>query len=170
MATPNYMTRISFLDGQILHDFHLNIMQSNIAEAIKLKTTTERYDMLLLISPYNYYFAEPFVDTTNRDASSTAELDTLSFSINQDSWITPMMQLPEDASEIYLLCNKQENPDYGATVSFFYRTSSTGSWIPIEPDTQTPLGTTTRFIQLKATCNYTGTVRPILYDFCLMWK
>ncbi|SFJ62229.1 hypothetical protein SAMN02799624_05215 [Paenibacillus sp. UNC496MF] len=170
MATGNYMKRISFLDGQVLHDFHLNTMQANIAQAIKLKTMYERYDMLLLVSPYQTYFAEPFVDTSNRDAASTAVLNTLSYSMNADSWITSLLQLPAVTSEIYLLANYEEYPASGATVKFSYRTGSSGSWVSCKIDEPIYLPVASKFIQIKVDCLYTGTVRPVVYDFCVQWK
>jgi hypothetical protein len=170
MATPNYMKRIAFLDGQVLHDFHLNTMQKNIAEAIKLKTMYERYDMLLLCSPYKFYFAEPFVDESYKDPSSTAVLDTLSFSIKSDSWISKLLELPATTDEIYLLANKEDDKTNGATVEFFYRTNTSGPWTSISTDTAIYLPSPSKFIQVKVDCKYTGTVRPVVYDYCLMWK
>ncbi|QHW35670.1 hypothetical protein GZH47_32755 (plasmid) [Paenibacillus rhizovicinus] len=170
MATPNYMKRIAFLDGQVLHDFHLNTMQANISEAIKLKTTLERYDMLLLVSPYKYYFCEGFTDDSNRDPSSNAVRSTLSFSINQDSWITPLLELPATTDELYIQSNMEEDPDFGSTVKFFYRHSTSGSWNEVKADKPIYLTTASKFVQLKVQCLYTGTTRPTVYDFCLMWK
>src|SRR5690606_33184567 len=80
--TTDYMKRIAFLDGQVLHDFHLNRMQKNIAEAIKLKTTRERYDMYLLVSPYQMYFHDALVSEDFRHSASTATLNNLSFSFS----------------------------------------------------------------------------------------
>jgi hypothetical protein len=170
MATGNYMKRIAFLDGQVLHDFHLNTMQANIAQAIKLKTMYERYDLLLLVSPYKMYFAEGFIDTKYRDPSSTAVLNTLTYSINADSWITPLLELPAPTTEICILGNYEEDPDHGATVQFSYRTSTGAPWTKANPDLPIYLALPTKFIQLKVDCLYTGTTRPIVYDFCLQWK
>jgi hypothetical protein len=170
MATPNYMKRITFLDGQVLHDFHLNIMQKNIAEAIKLKTTMERYDMLLLVSPYNYYFAEPFINTENRDPSSTAQLNPLTFTINADSWVTPVLELPAVTDEIYLLANFEDFPNQNSFVNFYYRTSPTNNWIKVTVDTPIYLPTPSKFIQIKVECTYSGTVRPTVYDFAVLAK
>jgi hypothetical protein len=170
MATPNYMKRIAFLDGQVLHDFHLNTMQANISEAIKLKTTRERYDMLLLVSPYKYYFSEAFTDDSLRDPSSTAERNPLSFTVNADSWVTPLLQLPENTDELYILANMEEDPEYGSFVKFFYRHSTSSAWTEAGTDRAIYLSGAKKAVQIKAECRYTGTTRPTLYDFCLMWK
>lgn len=170
MATPNYMKRIAFLDGQVLHDFHLNSMQANIAEAIKLKTMYERYDMLLLVSPYKYYFAEPFVETKYRDPSSTAILNPLSYTINADSWITPLLELPAMTDEICLLANYEDDLANGSTVKFYYRTSTSSPWTEAKIDFPIYLTSPSKFLQVKADCNYSGTVRPVIYDFAVQWK
>jgi hypothetical protein len=170
MATGNYMKRISFLDGQVLHDFHLNTMQANIAQAIKQKTMFERYDMLLMVSPYSMYFAEPFIDTKYRDPSSAAILDTLTYSIKSDAWITTLLELPSPTSEIYLYSNYEDDPANGATVKFYYRTANVGPWTEATVDMPIYLPTLSRNIQIKVDCVYTGTTRPIVYDFCLQWK
>jgi hypothetical protein len=168
--TTDYMKRIAFLDGQVLHDFHLNIMQKNIAEAIKAKTTRERYDFYLLVSPYNMYYHEPFINTTDRDPESTAELNTLSFSISSGSWITPLLELPAATTEINLVANFEDYPSQGATVNFYYRTAVGNQWIPIIPDQPVLLPVPKRYFQIKVECLYTGTIRPTVYDFALMWK
>jgi len=170
MAATNYMKRIAFLDGQVLHDFHLNTMQANISEAIKLKTTQERYDMLLLVSPYKYYFSEAFTDDSFRDPSSTAERSTLTFSINSDSWITPLLELPAATDELYILSNVEEDPEYGSFVKFYYRHNTSGAWTEVQTDKAIYLATPSKFVQLRVQCVYTGTVRPVCYDFALMWK
>lgn len=170
MATPNYMKRIAFLDGQVLHDFHLNTMQKNIAEAIKLQTMYERYDMLLLCSPYRFYFADPFVDTGYRDPSSTSELDTLSNSIKADSWISTLLELPATTDEIYLLSNSDVDQANGAAVDYYYRVNTSRPWTKISTDQAIYLTAPSKFIQIRIDCNYTGTVRPAVYDYCLMWK
>jgi hypothetical protein len=166
----DYMKRIAFLDGQVLHDFHLNIMQKNIAEAIKLKTTRERYDFYLLVSPYNMYFHEPFIDETNKDASSTASLNTLQYSISQGSWVSSLLELPATTTEINLVSNFEDYPSQGATVNFYYRTAVGNQWIPITPDQSAYLTVPKRYFQIKVECLYTGTVRPQVYDYALMWK
>ncbi len=170
MATPNYMKRIAFLDGQVLHDFHLNNLQKNVAEAIKLKTMYERYDMLLLCSPYKFYFAEPFVDEAYKDPTSTAALDTLSNSIKADSWISVLHELPAATDEIYLLSNAEIDAANGATVDYYYRTNTGSAWRKFSTDTATYFTTNSKFIQIRIDCKYTGTVRPAVYDYCLMWK
>jgi|GEM_PF-2925432 len=174
MTTPlysaDYMKRIAFLDGQILHDFHLNIMQKNIAEAIKAKTTREKYDFYLLVSPYNMYFHEPFINTSERDPASTAQLNSLSFSINSGSWETTLLELPKATNEIYLISNFEDYPSKGATVHFYYRTAIGNQWIPIQPDRPIYLSVPSRYFQIKVECLYTGTIRPVVYDFAFMWK
>ncbi|CDQ41821.1 hypothetical protein [Virgibacillus salexigens] len=169
MDVPKHMERITFLDGQILHDFHLNNMQRNIAEFVKTKTTKERYDMLMLVSPYNYYFAEPFINNNHRDSSSTAELNSLRFSINQDQWITNFMELPVATEEFYILSEYENNPDSNSYVDFYYRTSPTNSWIKIDVDAPVymPL---TKYFQLQVDCRYSGTTRPEVYDFAVLFK
>ena len=174
MATPTYsadfMKRIAFLNGQVLHDFHLNSMQKNIAEAIKLKTTRERYDFYLLVSPYRMVFMEPLVDTTDRHPNSTATLNTTSFSISGGSWETNLLTLPSTTDEIYLLSSFEDFPDQGAHVNFYYRTAVDSEWIPIDVNTPTFMPTARRYFQVKVDCFYTGTIRPVVYDFALMWK
>lgn len=170
MAYAEYMNRIAFLDGQVLHDFHLNIMQKNIAEAIKSKTTQERYDFYLLVSPYSAYYMEPFINTANRDSSSTATLNTLSFSISSGSWITPMLELPKETDEINLVANFEDYPNQGAYVRFYYRTTVDSDWISINVDKPVLFASPKRYIQIKAECSYAGTIRPTIYDFSLMWK
>lgn len=170
MATPNYMKRITFLDGQVLHDFHLNIMQKNIAEALKLKTTQERYDMYMLVSPYNYYYCEAFIDNSMRHSSSTAVLNTLTFTINADQWITPLLELPQNTQEIYLLGNYEDYPDQNCEVDFYYRTSEASNWVKVAVDTPIYLPVPSRYIQVKVDCRYSGTIRPTMYDFALMVK
>lgn len=164
------MKRITFLDGQTLHDFHLNIMQKNISEAIKQKTTYERYDMLMLLSPYNYYFCEPFVSNDNRHSNSTAELNPLTFSISSDEWITPLLELPENTSELYILANYEDFPASNCFVDFYYRTAETMNWIKVNVDSSIVLPTQTKYAQVKVHCRYTGNVRPTVYDFALMSK
>jgi hypothetical protein len=170
MATPNYMKRITFLDGQVLHDFHLNIMQKNISEAIKLKTTQERYDMLMLVSPYNYYYSESFIDNSKRHSSSTAVLNTLTFTINADQWITNLFELPENTEEIYLLGNFEDYPNQNCFVDFHYRTNDSGSWIKVSVDSPIYLPAPSKFLQIKIDCRYTGTIRPTVYDFAVLVK
>lgn len=166
----DYMKRIAFLDGQVLHDFHLNIMQKNVSEAIKLQTTRSFYDFYLMVSPYNMYFLEAFVDETEKDASSTAVLNTLSFSISSGSWVSNLLELPASTGEICLVSNFEDNIAKGAYVKFYYRTAQNGGWIEMTPDMPTYLASASRYIQIKAECTYTGTVRPNLYDFCLLFK
>ncbi|MBR2246172.1 hypothetical protein [Oceanobacillus profundus] len=169
MEAPKHMERISFLDGQILHDFHLNNMQRNIAESVKVNATKERYDILMLVSPYNFYFAEPFVNTKYRHQSSTANLNTLTFSINQDQWITPVMELPESTNEMYLYAEYVDNPEDKSFVDFYYRTGEGNNWIKVDVDTPIYMPAT-KYIQLRIDCKYEGTTRPTIYDFAAMFK
>lgn len=169
METPKHMERITFLNGQILEDFHLNNMQRNIAQALKTKTTKERYDMLLLVSPYNFYFAEPFVNTKYRDESSTAELNHITYSINQDSWMTPLMELPVSTNEFYVYSEYEANEDYGSKVEFYYRTSENNSWIKVKEDTPIYMPNT-KYFQFRVDCLYEGTSRPTVYDYAVMFK
>lgn len=162
-----YLKRIAFLDGQILHDFHLNIMQRNIAEAIKQKVTQERYDILLMTSNYDFYFCESLIDETNRDASSDAVLNTLTFTVHEGSWITPILELPEVTNEFYIYANFEDFPSRDARVKFFYRTANSNPWREVNVDTAVPIPGGTKHIQVKAELLYTGTVRPTLYDFAI---
>lgn len=163
-----YLKRIAFLDGQILHDFHLNIMQRNIAEAIKQKVTQERYDILLMTSSYDYYFCEPLINTDNRDASSDADLNMLTFTIHEGTWITNMLELPELTDEFYVYANFEDFPERNARVRFYYRTAVTNTWREISVDTSISVPGRAKYIQLKAELTYTGTVRPTLHDFALL--
>ena len=168
--TTDYMKRISFLDGQVLHDFHLNRMQKNVAEAIKLQIICSKYDFYLMVSPYNMYFMEPFVNNGNRHENSTAVLNELTFSINSGTWISKMLQLPNTTNEINIVANYEDYPNDGAHVLFYYRTSEENTWTAIEPDQPVYLTVPSQFIQIKVECIYTGVIRPNVYDYCLMWK
>lgn len=167
-----YMKMIHFLNGQDLEDFHLNSMQMNFAKALKAKTTQDRYDTYLLVSPYNYYFYEAFVGTTNRDTTSTSEanINQLEFMIESGNWITKMLILPKKTDEIMLVGTIEENRIEGANVDFFYRTSTESDWIPIGVDNAITLPTQSEYIQLKVSCSYSGIVRPKLHDFALLVK
>jgi hypothetical protein len=169
--STDYMKRIAFLDGQVLHDFHLNLMQKNVAEAIKLQTTVSKYDFYLMVSSYNMYFVESFVDKSNCDtAATTAQLNTLSFSISSGSWESNLLTLPDLTEEICLVSNFEDNIAQGAYVKFYYRTAKGNTWIPITPDMPTYLPVQKRDFQIKAECTYTGVIRPAVYDFALLWK
>jgi len=168
--TTDYMKRIAFLDGQVLHDFHLNIMQKNVAEAIKLQTTRSKYDFYLLVSPYNQYFMEAFVNNNERDPNSTAALNQLSFSFSAGSWESTLLELPSTTNEICLVSNFEDYPSQGAYVKFYYRTAMGNTWIPILPDDPTYLSVPKRYFQIKVECTYTGTIRPSVYDYTLLWK
>lgn len=168
--TADFMKRIAFLDGQVLHDFHLNRMQKNIAEAIKQLNTRERYDIYLLVSPYNEYFHETFIDDADRDPASTAVVNTLQYSINQGVWESTMLSLPQTTNEINLVSNFEDYPNKGANVNFYYRTSRSNPWVPIMPDQPAYLSSPSRYFQIKIECLYTGTIRPAVYDYALMWK
>lgn len=170
MATTYYLERIAFLDGQVLHDFHLNSMQRNIAEAMKRQMTTERYDMRLLVSPYQYYFMEPFIDNKKSDPSTTAQINNLTFSINSGQWVTPLLQLPSPTDEFMILATIEDYPEYNAIVKFHYRLSEIGQWQEVKIDQPVYLSTPTRYLQIKAECLYETTVRPVLYDFAVLWK
>ena len=126
--------------------------------------------MYMLVSPYNYYFAEPFIDNTNRDPSSTAELNPLTFTINSDSWITTMLEFPVATDEIYLLANYEDYPKQSCYVNFYYRTSVANNWIKVAVDTPIYLPVPSKFAQIKVECVYSGTVRPTVYDFAVMVK
>lgn len=165
----SYISRISFLDGQILQDFHLNSMQKNIAESFKVMTVKERYDMKMLVSPYDYYFSETFTKNTNRSSSSTATIDQMRFLINQGFWVTRMLELPVRTKEVYLLSEYQDDPAKGSEVKFYYRAREENAWIQIEIDEPIHIPET-KHIQIKVECNYTGVVRPEVYDFALYVK
>lgn len=168
--TTDYVKRIAFLNGQVLEDFHLNTMQRNFAEAMKLKTTRERYDMYLLVSPYNYYFVEPFVNSEDRHVTSTANLDQLSYSVNSGAWISNVLELPAITDEVSIVANFEDFPDDGATVNFFYRTAESNAWNPMPVDAPQYLTAPTKYIQVKAECLYTGVIRPQLFDFAVLVK
>lgn len=168
MATPNFMKRISFLDGQILHDFHLNIMQKNIAEAIKEKVTKERYDMLLMTSDYEYYFCDPLINETYKHPDSTAALNVLTFTLYEGSWISPVLTLPEITDEIYIYANYEDYPADGALVKFYYRVAEANPWQEVAVDTPIPIAGGTKYVQIMMDIQYTGTTRPTVYDYCVM--
>ncbi|MCD7910965.1 hypothetical protein KC480_05425 [Bacillus velezensis] len=168
--TPDYMKRIAFLDGQVLHDFHLNIMQKNIAESIKLQTTRSKYDMYLLISPYNMYFYEAFVGEADRHPNSTASINQLSFSISTGSWESSLLELPSPTEEICLVSNFEDYTDKGAYVTFYYRTGLNNDWIKVMPDDPIYLSVPKKYVQIKIECTYTGTIRPTVYDFAMLVK
>lgn len=166
----DYMKRIAFLDGQVLHDFHLNRMQKNVSEAIKLQTTRSKYDFYLMVSPYNMYFLEPFVNRSFRHEDSTSTLNELTFSISQGSWESTLLTLPETTDEISLVANFEDYPAQGAHVHFYYRTALNNAWTPLVPDDPTYLSAPSKYFQIKVECSYSGTVRPTVYDYALMWK
>lgn len=166
----NFMKRIAFLDGQVLHDFHLNIMQKNVAEAIKLQTTYTKYDFYLLVSPYNQYFVEPFINENYKSPSSTADLNSLAFSISSGSWVGKLLELPAVTEEICLVSNFEDYINQGAYVKFYYRTSESNEWIPMNVDVPTYLSEPKKYIQIKVECSYQGIIRPAVYDYALLWK
>lgn len=165
-----FIKQIAFINGQVLEDFHLNMMQTNFADALKHRSVRDRYDTLLLVSPYNYYFMESFVDNTDREASSTAVRDALSYTIRQGDWLTPFLQLPSAAEEVCVYASFEDNPALSANVKFYIRTIENGFWQEARVDYPVRLPKNTRNIQIKAECRYTGTVRPELYDFALFIK
>lgn len=165
-----YVKQIAFINGQVLEDFHLNMMQTNFADAMKHKSVRDRYDTLILVSPYNYYFMESFVDNTDRDPSSTAQRDALSYCIRQGNWITPFLQLPTAAQEVCIYASYEDNPALSANVKFYIRTLEDGFWQQVQVDYPVKMPANTRNIQIKAECTYTGTIRPELYDFALFVK
>ncbi len=169
MSSSNYIKRISFLDGQILQDFHLNTMQRNIAEAFKSMTVMERYDMLMLVSPYNYYFSEAFINNTYRDDDSTSNIDTLRFVIEEGSWETKVLELPEQTDEFYLLSRYDDDKEQQNFVKFYYRTNKGNDWIEIVIDEPVYIPTT-KYFQLKVDCRYEGAIKPSVYDFALLFK
>lgn len=171
MDAAQFMKIIHFMNGQELEDFHLNNMQQNFAQALKAKTTQDRYDTYLLVSPYNYYCYEPFVDKTNYDSvESTATLNSLEFYIEAGDWVTKMMTLPEKTEEIMFVGSIEEDRVNGAYVEFYYRTSTEGDWKLVNTDTAIYLTTPTEYIQVMARCYYTGAIRPRLNDFALLIK
>lgn len=164
------LERIAFIDGQNLHDYHLNQMQGNIAEAIKRRATQERYDQYLLLSPYSVYFGEDFTTDEYRSSTSTAVRNKLTMMVEADAWISVMHELPEQAEEIYIVSKYWEDKANGATVQFSYRTTTNGAWIPIPVDTGVLLSSKSRYVQVKVQCNYAGQVRPAVADYALMYK
>lgn len=164
------MERIAFIDGQDLHDYHLNNLQKNVAEGIKRKATIERYDQYLLLSPYYVYFAEDFTSDEYRSAASTAVRNTLTMMVEADAWISVMHELPDLAEEIYIVSKYWEDKANGANVEFSYRTTTNGAWVPIPVDTGVVLPTKSRYVQIKVQCNYAGQVRPAVVDYALMYK
>lgn len=167
-----FMKIIHFMNGQELEDFHLNSMQNNFAKALKAKTTQDKYDTYLLISPYNYYFYESFADEQNKSAESTSKLNVneLEFYIESGDWITKMMTLPQQTDEIMFVGSVEENRAEGAYVEFYYRTSTEGDWTIAATDTAITLPNKIEYIQVMARCYYVGTIRPRLNDFALLVK
>jgi len=181
MATDNsglvtfidgYMKKMLFADGQILQDFHLNTMQDNFSEAIKIKTTKERYDLLMLLSPYTMYFSEDFTSNTYRDTLSTADRNEYTYSISSGSWISKYQTVPSSykVNEIYILSNMEETLSLGATVRVSYRTSSSGSYQVASLGVPISFSSARSGFQIKIECLYTSTVRPTVSDFCVMWR
>lgn len=164
------MEQIAFIDGQPLHDYHLNQLQTNVAEGIKRKSTIERYDQYLLLSPYGYYFGEDFTTDRYRSSTSTAIRNKLTMAIEADTWVSVMHELPEQAEEIYIVSKFWEDRANGATVDFAYRTTTNGAWIPMPVDTGVLLTAKSRYVQIRVRCNYTGQVRPVVTDYALMFK
>jgi len=165
----NHLERIAFLDGQILTDVHLNKMQKNIAESLKDKTTRERYDMLMLVSPYNYYTYDSFIDESKKDNLSTAKLDNLRYMISEDEWIAKIVELPEQSEEAYILSDYEKDQNNESSIDFYYRISEGNEWTKVEADTPIYMPRTSYF-QLKIHCRYEGSTRPAVYDYAVMFK
>lgn len=166
----DYVKRIAFLDGQVLHDFHLNLMQKNIAESMKLQTSRSKYDFYLLISPYKMYFMETFISDQDRDPNSTAMLNQLSFSISDGSWETTLLEFPELMEEMSLVLSYEDYPEQGAYINFYYRTAKENAWIPFLPDEANYFTEPSKHMQLKLECITTESIRPVVYDFALLLK
>lgn len=165
-----FIKQIAFINGQVLEDYHLHMMQTNFSDALKHKSVRDRYDTLLLVSPYNYYFMESFIDNADRHSSSTAVRDALSYCVRQGDWITPFLQLPSGAEEICMYASFEDNQALSANVKFYIRTVEEGFWQEARVDYPVKLPKNTRNIQIKAVCSYFGTVRPELYDFAMFVK
>ena len=163
----SFVKTISFLDGQILEGRHLNLIQKNFAEGIKRRGVEYKYDTYILVSPYKYYFYEPFVDTKNRHKDSTSTIDQVRFVISSGEWITPMLTLPEPTKEVYLTASSDYNIQRGSLVEVFYRTLDAPDWKKFNADEPLYFTSQIENIQVKLKLSYTGSERPDVADFAL---
>lgn len=166
----NVFERIGFIDGQFLEAKSLALLQENIGSALKLQSTQDKYDMLILVSPYKFYLAEPFLSDAGRDSSSTAQRDKMSYTINDGMWMTPFYELPERSDTVAIFSTYYDNPAKGSTVRFFFRTVEEGDWHELLPDYEVKLASSTSSIQVKVECAYTMTERPEVKDFAIFFK
>lgn len=168
--TYNAFERIGFVDRQILSANHLALLQENIGSALKLQSTQDKYDMLILVSPYEFYIAEPFLSDAGRDSSSTAERDKMAYIINDGIWVTRFYELPERATSFALFSTYYDNPENGSEVKFYYRTVEEGDWEELVPDYEVKLAASTSSIQVKVECSYTMSERLEVKDFAVFFK
>lgn len=167
-----YIKKIIFANGQILQDFHLNILQDNVSKALKIKTTRERYDLMLMLSKYQMYFSEDFTSTTFRDSSSTAIISDYNYAVSSGNWITAPLFVPPDQkiNEFLVLANLEEYNSVGSIVNLYYRTSTSEAFQLIARDFPVFFSSPKAMIQIKFEMIYTSTVRPSIFDFAVLWK
>lgn len=168
--TYGIFERIGFIDGQILSANHLALLQENIGSALKLQSTQDKYDMLILVSPYEFYIAEPFLSDDRRDSSSTAMRDKMAYTINDGIWVTPFYELPERANSFAVFSTYYDNHQNGSSVKFYYRTVEEGDWEEMVPDYEVKLAASTSSIQIKIECSYMISERPEVKDFAVFFK
>lgn len=166
----NVLEKIGFSDGQILEAKHLALLQENIGSAMKLQSTQDKYDMLILVSPYKFYIAEPFLSDARRHGSSTAERDKMAYTIKEGIWITPFYELPERSKEFSIFSTYYDNPEKGSSVRFYFRTVDEGDWEEVIPDYEVKLASSTGSIQIKVECTYALAERPEVKDFAVFFK
>ncbi|WP_069590498.1 hypothetical protein [Neomoorella thermoacetica] len=163
--------RQKFHDGQVVHDYHLNGIQLEIAREIKKRYLINYYDLRLLNSPYIYYFLEPVIDTTRRDGGS-ALLDTDLLVITNtvlkatEDWTTLTMTLSQPTSEIMLFA-EHKIPDNTA-IDYYYLDVDGSTWLPLQPET--PVAVTLSSIKLRVVLTASGQSKPQVEQFCLMWR
>lgn len=171
-SVDGYVQRILFVNGQILHHYHLNVMQEQLSFALKEKTIRERYDTMLLFSPYKFVLFDALIDDRYKDPQSTAERNEYNFTFSNGFWLSKPFYFPADAlvRSFMVMAGINENQDVGATVSISYRTTSNGLFVSPNSYGVVELNNPTNFLQLKITCNTTGIAQPSVHDYAVLWK
>lgn len=171
-SIDGYVPKILFANGQILHHYHLNSMQDHTSKALKEKTTRERFDLMLLFSPFQYLLYDPLVDDRYRDSQSSASRSDYYFNFTSGVWLTKPFYFPSDAllNSFMIIAAMEENKDIGSTVSISYRTTSSGLFVSPDEYGFVTLTSPSNFLQLRFTCNTTGITKPAVFDYGVIWK
>lgn len=163
--------RQQFHDGQVVHDYHLNGLQLEIAKEIKKRYLTNFYDLRLLDSSYDYYFLEPVVDTSRRDSGSALLDNNLLVITNTvlnatEDWTTVALTLTQPTSEVMLF--KEDKVPDNTAIDYFYLDIDGSTWVPLQPET--PVAASLSTIKLRVVLTASGQNKPQVEQFCLMWR